>query len=537
MDSPCKKRVKVLVKLFHCTLGKLKPGLRAFIVARVARMWETILPDVVVPIRSDLLLIDHDGSSMHAIILQAVARFFGGKIVEGCVYKFTRFDTVNCRLSYLAVPSDYIIYFNSSTSVEEITESINFDYPRYCFRFASMEDLRARNEKDRVLTDIVGMLTVIGSRTSVNRASGNSSTERRDILIKLLSDDDIRVNFWGLHVGDVDEEFLMTRPSNPVMVITAGIVKEYNSVKYISSSSATKVYVDINVPKTVQLKQRFDGVIPPVKLLAPDESQSIDPVASPTDISIDELFYLSLDDLRGQRYRIEGKIVEINNTNGWFYESCPKCKIKLVHENGKFSCNDDGVVTPEFVMQLNLIVQDETAKIEVVMFGKQAEELVGVPLTRSIASQCLDKTKLPATAKDPTGSEIEYVFIIGITEQTYKRGLKKFKVYSYSAKEEDHEPVVLDKGKKVLCYSGNEVMQSDGCEKGTSKVDCGGVNSVDCNESVIAHDVVSTPQLHYRKREDSVPVDMPDSPCIPHDLFDTDSPNKKSRKDQDCREI
>ncbi|OMP09167.1 hypothetical protein COLO4_05749 [Corchorus olitorius] len=43
MDSPCRKRVKVPVKLFHCTLGKLKPGLRAFIVARVARMWETTL--------------------------------------------------------------------------------------------------------------------------------------------------------------------------------------------------------------------------------------------------------------------------------------------------------------------------------------------------------------------------------------------------------------------------------------------------------------------------------------------------------------
>ncbi|OMO94961.1 Nucleic acid-binding protein [Corchorus olitorius] len=157
-----------------------------------------------------------------------------------------------------------------STSVEEIIESINFDYPRYCFRFATLEDLRARNEKGRVLIDVVGMLTIIGSKTSVNRASGNSSTERRDIMIKQLSDDDIRVNFWGLHVSSIDEEFLMSRPFNPIMVITAGIVKEYNNM--------------------------FDGIIPPVKLLAVDESQSIEPVANPTDISADELFYLSLDD-------------------------------------------------------------------------------------------------------------------------------------------------------------------------------------------------------------------------------------------------
>ncbi|OMO99937.1 Nucleic acid-binding protein [Corchorus olitorius] len=427
MDSSCRQRGPV--KLFHCTLGKLKPGLKAFIVVRVARMWDIVLPDAVVPIRTDLLLVDHDGSTMQTIMPKGVSRRFSGKIVEGCVYKFMRFDTVVCKLSYLVVPSEYIIYLNSSTSVEEITKSINFDYPRYFFRFATLEDLRARNEKSRISTDVIGVLTAIGSKTNVKRASGNS-TDRRDIMIKLQSNDDIMVKFWGLHVGSIDEGYLMSRPSNPVMVITSGIVKEFDTIKYISSSSATKIYIDIDIPESRHLKQRFDGIIPHVKLLIADESQNIESVANPIHICVDELFYLSLDELRGQRYRVEGKIVEMDTSNG-------------------------------------------------------------------------------------------------ITEQTYKRGLKKFKVYSYDAKEKANEPVVLDKGKKVVDYSGKEVIETDGDERG----------NVECNESVIVGDVVCTPQLHDRKREGGVPVDVPDSPCIPHDMFDTDSPNKKSRKDQDCEEV
>ncbi|OMO70235.1 Nucleic acid-binding protein [Corchorus olitorius] len=268
------------VKLFHCTLGKLKPGFKAFIVVRVARMWDTVLPDAVVPIRTDLLLVDHDGSTMQAIMSKGVSRRFSAKIVEGCVYKFTRFDTVVCKLSYLAVPSKYIIYLNSSTSVEEITKSINFDYPRHFFRFATLEDLRARNEKSRILTDVIGVLTAIGNED------------------KCQTDDDIRVNFWGLHVGSIDEGYLMSRPSNPVMVITSGIVKEFDTIKYISSSSATKIYIDIDIPESRQLKQRFDGIIPPVKLLTADESQNIESVANPIHICVDELLYSSLDELR-----------------------------------------------------------------------------------------------------------------------------------------------------------------------------------------------------------------------------------------------
>ncbi|OMO52743.1 Nucleic acid-binding protein [Corchorus olitorius] len=505
------------VKLFHCTLGKLKPSLRAFIVL--------------------LIFVTNffgQGSTMQAIMPKAVARRFAGKIVEGCVYKFTRFDAVNCRLSYLAAPSDYIIFFNSSTGVQEITESMEFDYPRYFFRFATLEDLRARNEKPTVLTDVIGMLTIIGSKTSVNRASGNSSTDRRDIIIKLL-----RVNFWGLHVNEIDEEFLMSRASNPVLVITAGIVKEYNGIKYISSSSATKMYIDINVPETGQLK--FDGILPPVKLLSVDESQSIEPVANPTDISVDEIVHWTeVADIifcQGQRYRIKAKVVEMDITNGWFYESCPKCRVKLMAANGQFKCNDDGVVTPEFVMQLNLIIEDDTARIEVAMFGKQAEELIVLPLTRAVASQCLDKTKLPVTARDPTKSEVDFVFVIGVIEQTYKRGMKKFKVYSYSTEKKNGEPVVVDKGKKVVGYSGREMMGTGAGDQGTTKGDNIGVVPVGSNELVIIPDVVSTPQSHNRKREGSVPLDMPDSPCIPHDLFDTDSPDKRSRKEQECEEI
>ncbi|OMO88336.1 Nucleic acid-binding protein [Corchorus olitorius] len=153
-------------------------------------------------------------------------------------------------------------------------------------------------------------------------------------------------------------------------------------------------------------------------------------------------------------------------TNGWFYESCPKCWIKLMLEKGKFTCDDDGTVTPEFVMQLNLMIQDEIAKIEAVMF-----------------------------AKDPTESEVEYVFIIG----------KEMMGTDAGEKREPREMTL----ELFLQIAMNQLLLL----------------------------MLFPLHSHHRKREGSIPLDVPDSPCIPHDLFDTDSPNKRSRQDQDCEEI
>ncbi|OMO53364.1 hypothetical protein CCACVL1_28690 [Corchorus capsularis] len=46
------------IKLIHARLAQLRPSLRAYVIVRVARKWETILPAQTEPINGDLLLVD-----------------------------------------------------------------------------------------------------------------------------------------------------------------------------------------------------------------------------------------------------------------------------------------------------------------------------------------------------------------------------------------------------------------------------------------------------------------------------------------------
>ncbi|OMO50998.1 hypothetical protein COLO4_37850 [Corchorus olitorius] len=157
MSSSLVKRERVQLSL--CSLGRLKSAMK--------------------------------GSAMEVVIPKGILRWFSGRISKGGVYKILRFETVECKLSFVAIPSTYVIYFSTSTHVEEVLESIHM-YLRYFFRFSSFEEICSRSDKELVLTDVIGVLTHVGEKSTIERSSGHGMVDKIDIMIKLL-----RVEFMG----------------------------------------------------------------------------------------------------------------------------------------------------------------------------------------------------------------------------------------------------------------------------------------------------------------------------------------------------
>ncbi|OMO51073.1 Nucleic acid-binding protein [Corchorus capsularis] len=158
--------------------------MKVFVIARVARMWQNVYANSDTVARIDLLLVDADGSAMQAVIPNGILRWFFERISEGGVYKILRFDTVECKLYFVVIPSTYIIYFSTTTHVEEVLESVHM-YSRYFFRFASFEEICLRGDKEPVLTDVIGVLTHVGEKSTVERSSGHGKVDKIDIIFKL----------------------------------------------------------------------------------------------------------------------------------------------------------------------------------------------------------------------------------------------------------------------------------------------------------------------------------------------------------------
>ncbi|OMP04885.1 Nucleic acid-binding protein [Corchorus olitorius] len=357
------------IEVIHTRLSELRPSLKAYVIARVVRMWETVLPGQTEPINGDLLLVD---------------------------------DMVHDRKKkFKSVPQEYTIYFSSSTKLIEVIENLQM-YPRYFFRFAAMVDIMKRSENDPVFTDTIGMFVGYGEPVAVLVDSGTRTSHKVDVNLRLLSDDILRVSFWVSHIQHLNLAELAAMAEKPVFAVAGTTVRSYSDTKYLCSSSSTKVYVNPDIAEAQEIRQRFKDDRTPVVLLTSDQATQSLASTNAKDATIVELLYLDVNKAQGQKYKVEAEVIEVDTTNGWYYECCSGCPFK-VHpaKGGGFECTQHGVVTPRLVMQLTLMIKDETADdFEVTVFGPLAENLIGVNITAEVSDRGVHPNKLPSTAKD-----------------------------------------------------------------------------------------------------------------------------------------
>jgi len=83
-------------------------------------------------------------------------------------------------------------------------------------------------------------------------------------------------------------------------------------------------------------------------------------------------------ELKEGMYReIRAAILHTFETN-LFYEICPECGTRLKKQDNVFKCNNHGEVKPLYNIVLTGIVDDGTDNIRIVLFGKQAEKIIGM---------------------------------------------------------------------------------------------------------------------------------------------------------------
>lgn len=79
----------------------------------------------------------------------------------------------------------------------------------------------------------------------------------------------------------------------------------------------------------------------------------------------------------GNRFIAEGKIKGINKTK-LLFNVCPECKKSIQEENNAFFCKTCGqILKPEKKLVVSFELEDETALINTMVYGKKAEKIIG----------------------------------------------------------------------------------------------------------------------------------------------------------------
>ncbi|XP_065625430.1 replication protein A 70 kDa DNA-binding subunit D-like [Quercus suber] len=129
---------------------------------RVLRMWDAINTKNNEFISLDMIFIDEEGSTIHAIVRKNQARTFRPQLLEGRVYTIKNFRVENTKGEFRPVHNDIRIWFMTITTIMESNEDMN-SIQKYCFEFADYDQIQNQCYNYTYLIDVVGKLIAVGN--------------------------------------------------------------------------------------------------------------------------------------------------------------------------------------------------------------------------------------------------------------------------------------------------------------------------------------------------------------------------------------
>ncbi|OMP09515.1 Nucleic acid-binding protein [Corchorus olitorius] len=250
-------------------------GVQCFIIVRIVRLWDSIIPPHSYFVGIDFLAVDsesisHQGYAMHGCIPLDIADDFRAKLTEGRIYRISNFEVrPRGKKTHLAIPCQRLLFFNVSTKVDEILHHER-SIPYYYFSFASYNDIMTRSNDTFYLIDIIGILDVMTDVVLVELSNNRGTVYKRELFLSLPCGNQVRITIWGPKIHDLDIAIIIRLPYKPVLSVSSLSVKDCRGFVHINSCSATKFHIDPNVIEVTQLRQRFpyDGSMVDLKSTA-----------------------------------------------------------------------------------------------------------------------------------------------------------------------------------------------------------------------------------------------------------------------------
>ncbi|CAL5058208.1 unnamed protein product [Urochloa decumbens] len=394
---------------------------------RVARMWKVSGTSKGRGFTAlELVLVDEEGVGITASVGQRDMNKFADFLVEGRSYMIKKFQVSKQARRFNAVSNTQTIFFTSWTTAEELPAELSTNLPLYFFNFVDFEDLDHKERNGNGLVDVIGQLTVIHPLVQTNGLNGPSI--RRSVELRDLSDRVLPITLWGEHATSFEDEFLIETigKDEPVVIIFAGMqVKTYLGVITCGSGSSTKWYMNIDIPEVNAFRASLHGRGSEVVLLAGDGDAAAGAIideASTNRKTVSDLLSLDPHDNNDVRFTCDAKIKEIDVSNGWWYKGCGKCKRGLKPTLEGFECTNCDDVKPIIIpsYKLNVVIEDNTGRAKIFLFGGVAEQVVRRTAAELVEESSSNQILLPASLRSLVGRR--YVFQVVVSEQTFRTG-------------------------------------------------------------------------------------------------------------------
>ncbi|KAF5742790.1 hypothetical protein HS088_TW09G00850 [Tripterygium wilfordii] len=400
-------------------LAQLQLGQRGCkVICRVTKIWDSTNPTMQDELMSvDFIMVDHEKTAIQRSIRKEDAPRIKELIREGEIYTFSNLIVTDARKKFCVCPHKLMIRIGSWSIIKQMVNPA-LQIPIHSFSLVDDSNLDARLYNDIELTDILGHLN---SMTELTYAFINGrEVAKKNLIIQTTSLRHISVTLWGTNAQTFDEkEVLQLAQKHPVIgVLTAMTVRAFQGQTTLSSTSATRIYLDLQIEEVIAFRNSLGHQLQTTSLAKPYEDKHNDADATMNSKKIiSQLLNLHRTTDLGKKFICEATIKQIDTSKGWWYNACPKCRVGVTNYHGVLSCRKCGPIQnlPIPWYKLQVIVTDASGDAKFFLFGKHVEKLIKLPASEFTNLPSSERNTLPSIFHQICGKA--YTFTVSINER------------------------------------------------------------------------------------------------------------------------
>ncbi|CAL1393782.1 unnamed protein product [Linum trigynum] len=203
-----------------------------------------------------MVLLDAKGDAIWVQVPRNLIKRFDSKIEEQAICVIAKFKVrpLTSNTKYRPLNNPLVIEFLPGTTIRptDSTQSI----PRHFFIFIQHSDIPQNVNNRMILLDVFGLLKECLPPITTTNLRGRST--RKEIKIMLLEGVVVDIVLWGRLITQLDEIILVAGSKPIILVIPCVFVTKYNGGDLkLSSSTATKLYGNLDLPEVAAFHQRF----------------------------------------------------------------------------------------------------------------------------------------------------------------------------------------------------------------------------------------------------------------------------------------
>ncbi|XP_002437143.2 replication protein A 70 kDa DNA-binding subunit isoform X3 [Sorghum bicolor] len=414
-------------------LGKLEKGRpKGFVCVRIIRKW-TVKENMGqrVPLYVGLVLADARGDAMYAEIPQEIIHTLDPLLEVDNTYVISKFRVNPAKACYKPFSGHLMIEFTEFTSIK-LSENVPPTFPKYIYALTSFDKIVPAQGPVPILTDILGYITKYTSATSVTPKGKERTSILREIFVKDMSDNELKITLWGDHAINFTIDHLNNQenPKAVIALFVGFIPRKWHShyaehKPYLSGSSGSNYYLNPDIQEALPFYKRFKDEPMYIERPPPSEDNiSAQPQDTPlAEKTVAELNAIDPYEFPDEGYKCTVTVTHIPDNISWWYMSCKPCKKKMDPQAaGGYRCPKcyGTNALPRYL--LNFFAEDETAEASFFAYDDVAKLMV-----LKDCDLILNPLKVASGLSLPLQSIIskKFTFSINLTEDSFSTRSKR----------------------------------------------------------------------------------------------------------------